>query len=202
VIESTTDSISGDTDSSCFDLSNIPFDILVLICSYLDLRSLVRLSSTCHYFRQHCLDSLQFQSLNLQPYWNGLNDVAINEFFQYHCQQTRYLSLSWSKSIQLSSFERLLNVTCKHLTQLNLSSCDYLNGAYLKSLVNNCPQLQILNLDSCTSLSNMDFVSLNTLRFIRALSVYRTRIDFRTLLPLIDRNCEHIEHINIGKHHQ
>ncbi|CAF4557613.1 unnamed protein product, partial [Didymodactylos carnosus] len=53
---------------SSLTLNNLPFDILFTICTYLDLRSLVRLSSTCRYLYDKCLHPLQFQTLNLQPY--------------------------------------------------------------------------------------------------------------------------------------
>ncbi|CAF2506958.1 unnamed protein product [Rotaria sp. Silwood2] len=99
--------------NSSMDLTKLPFDILFIICSYLDLRSLVRLSSTCHILHNQCLHPLQFQSLNLQPYWN-------------------------------------------------------------------------------------DFIPLKYLNHLRSLNIYRTKIDYRTLLPLIDNNKNHLENINLG----
>jgi hypothetical protein len=49
------------------------------------------------------------------------------------------------------------------------------------------------------SLNNLDFIPLKYLNHIRTLNVYRTKIDYRTLLPLIDNNKKYLENINLGK---
>ncbi|CAM4754364.1 unnamed protein product [Rotaria magnacalcarata] len=188
----------NEESSSSMDLSKLPFDILFIICSYLDLRSLIRLSSTCQTLHNQCLHPLQFQSLNLQPYWNGLTNFTIENFFLRHCTRTRYISLAWSKSLQCSSFNQLLNVCSNNLVQLNLACCQYLNGLYIKIIVNCCSNIEILNLENCISLSNVDFIPLKYLDRIRSLNVYRTKIDYRTLLPFIDNNKKYLEHINLG----
>ncbi|CAF5061980.1 unnamed protein product [Rotaria sp. Silwood1] len=180
-------------------LIKLPFDILFLICSYLDLYSLIQFSSTCHYLRQQCLHPLQFHSLNLQPYWNGITNETIENFFLKYCIQTQYLSLSWTKSIEYLSFYKLLNICSNKLIQLNLSCCQYLTGEYIKIIANYCFNLEILNLENCSHLINLDFIPLKNLHHIRSLNVYQTKIDYRTLLPLIDNNKEHLEHINLGK---
>ncbi|CAF2779984.1 unnamed protein product [Rotaria sp. Silwood2] len=180
------------------NLIKLPFDILFLICSYLDLHSLIQFSSTCRYLRQQCLHPLQFHSLNLQPYWNGITNDSIKNFFLDHCIQTQYLSLAWTKSIQYSSFNQLLNICSNKLVQLNLACCRYLTGEYIQTIVDYCPNIEILNLDNCSHLNNLDFIPLKNLHHIRTLNVYRTKIDYRTLLPLIDNNKEHLENINLG----
>jgi len=185
-----------------FDLTKLPFDILCLINSYLDLRSLVHLSMTCRYLREQSLHALQFRSLNLQPYWNRITDQSINAFFSRHCSQTRWLSLAWTQSIQFDSFKNLLTNCSQNLIQLELSCCQYLTKDSIQTIVDNCSNIQILNLESCYSLTNFDFIPLQHLSHLRSLNVYRTKIDFRTLLPLIYRNREHFEHINLGKKFQ
>jgi F-box/leucine-rich repeat protein 4 len=181
------------------NLLKLPFDLLFIICSHLDLRSLIQLSSTCRCLRELCLHPLQFQSLNLQPYWNGLTNDSIENFFVNYCIQTRYLSLAWTKSIQYSSFKQLLNRCSISLLQLNLACCQYLTGEYIEAIANFCPHVEILNFENCLDLSNLDFVPLKNLHHIRSLNVYRTNIDYRTLLPLIDNNKEHLKNINLGK---
>lgn len=180
-------------------LTQLPFDLLSIICSYLDLRSLVRLSSTCRSFHHQCRDPLQFQSLNLQPYWNGISNYSIEKFFAHRCHQTRHLSLAWTHAIQYSSFQQLVAGCSKDLVQLNLACCQYLTGQYIKIIVNTCPMIEILNLENCLSLTNLDFIPLKYLNHVRSLNVYRTKIDYRTLLPLIDNNRKHLEHINLGQ---
>lgn len=188
-----------DENLSRLSIVELPFDILSLICSYLDLRSLVRLSATCRLLHAECLHSSQFRSINLQPYWNGLSNFAIEQFFVRNCNQTQHLSLAWSRSIQYSSFSQLLNSTSTHLLQLNLSSCQYLTFNHISAIVEHCPKLEILSLDNCLSLNNFDFVPLKNLNCLRSLNVYRTKIDYRTLLPLIESNRETLEHLNLGK---
>ena len=180
------------------NLTKLPFDLLFLICSYLDLRSLIRFSSTCRFLREQCLHSLQFLSLDLQPYWNGITNKSIENFFIDHCTQTRYLSLAWTKSIEYSPFNQLLNTCSTNLVQLNLACCQYLNGEYITAIVTCCPKIEILNLQSCITLDRNDFTPLVNLHHIRSLNVYRTRIDYKTLLPLINNNKEHLEDINLG----
>ncbi|UJR27898.1 hypothetical protein I4U23_009160 [Adineta vaga] len=191
--EQQTEEINGS-----IDLTKLPFDVLFIICSYLDLRSLVHLSLTCRLLHTQCLHPLQFQSLNLQPYWNGITNYSIENFFRKYCSQTRYLSLAWTKSIQCSSFNQLLNICSINLIQLNLSCCQYLSGQYLKLIVNYCPNIEILNLENCISLNNLDFIPLKYFQHLRILNVYRTHIDYRTLLPLIENNKKSLENINLG----
>ncbi|CAF1487854.1 unnamed protein product [Adineta ricciae] len=185
-------------DQSSMDLTKLPFDILFQICSYLDLRSLARFASTSRYFQRQCLDSLQFKSLNLQPYWNTITNDSIECFFSNYCEQTWYLSLAWTRNIQLTSFTCLLNKCSRNLRQLNLACCQYLTKQYIEVVVDTCPNIEILNLDACGCLESDDFLPLTKLTHLRSLNVYRTAIDFRTLLPLINQNKEHLEHLNLG----
>jgi F-box/leucine-rich repeat protein 4 len=113
--------------------------------------------------------------------------------------QTRHLSLAWTKSLQCSSFNQLLNICSINLIQLNLACCQYLTGQFIKILVNYCPNIEILNLENCISLNNLDFIPLKYLNHIRILNVYRTKIDYRTLLPFIENNKKSLENINLGK---
>jgi F-box/leucine-rich repeat protein 4 len=188
------------TENDCSDnLTKLPFDLLFLICTYLDLPSLVRLSSTCRHLHEKCLHSLQFLSMDLQPYWNNINNASIENFFLNHCTQTRFLSLAWTQSINYSLFTELLTTCSNNLAQLNLGCCQYLDGKYIEAIVESCPKVEILNFESCIQLSSEDFIPLKNLMHLRSLNVYRTAIDYRTLLPLINNNQKHFESINIGK---
>jgi hypothetical protein len=74
-----------------------------------------------------------------------------------------------------------------------------MKGEYIEAIANYCPNIELLNLEHCICLTNLDFIPLKNLHHIRSLNVYRTRIDYRTLLPLIDNNKNHLENINLGK---
>ncbi|CAF1364141.1 unnamed protein product, partial [Didymodactylos carnosus] len=188
-----------ETNEECtsnLGLIRLPFDILFTICTYLDLRSLIRLSSTCRYLYDKCLHPLQFQALNLQPYWYGITNYSIDYFFSLKCTQTKYLSLAWTKSINLQSFTLLLNT--QKLIQLNLACCQYMNDEYIDIISKHCQQLEIINLENCYNLTSDDFIPLKNLKNLKSINFYRTKIDHRTLIPLVKNNYLHLEYVNLG----
>ena len=132
-------------------------------------------------------------------YWKSITNDAIDNFFLHHCIQTRYISLAWTKSIGYSPFNQLLNICSDNLVQLNLACCQYLKKEFIEAIADCCPNIEILNFENCYCLDGQDFMPLKNLHRIRSLNVYRTKIDYRTLLPLINNNKEHLENVNLGK---
>jgi hypothetical protein len=55
--------------TSCSHLTELPNEILGIIFSYLDLKTIFRLRSTCKFFYELCSDECLFKMLNLKPYW-------------------------------------------------------------------------------------------------------------------------------------
>jgi F-box/leucine-rich repeat protein 4 len=56
--------------TSCSNITELPNEILNLILSYLDLKAIFSLRSTCKAFYDVCSDDHLFKKLDLQPYWN------------------------------------------------------------------------------------------------------------------------------------
>ncbi|CAF4542861.1 unnamed protein product, partial [Didymodactylos carnosus] len=61
-----------------------------------------------------------------------------------------------------------------------------------------CQQLEIINLENCFSLISDDFIALKNLKNLKSINFYRTKIDHRTLIPLIKNNYLHLEYVNLG----
>lgn len=188
----------GENFSSTINFFDLPFDVVLRICSFLDLRSLIRFSSTCQTFRKFGSIEDSFFSVNLKTFWNRLTNESLDNFFVDRCRKTRFLSLSWSKNLKIDSFSRLVRSASENLTNLQLASCRFLNQDFLCSIVENCPNLEILNLENCSTLRDRDFLPLKNLSKIRAVNFYGTLIDFRTVLPLIDTNRRTLEFLNLG----
>jgi F-box/leucine-rich repeat protein 4 len=55
---------------SCSNIIDLPNEILCIVLSYFDLRTIFRLRSTCKTFYQLCSHSYLFNKLDLQPYWH------------------------------------------------------------------------------------------------------------------------------------
>jgi F-box/leucine-rich repeat protein 4 len=87
------------------NLANLPSDVLFAILSYLDLRSMFCLRSTCKKMYELFSEEQLFSKLDLQPYWNMVNDEFLNLLSQLTSNITM-LSLSWSKLISNEAFSR------------------------------------------------------------------------------------------------
>ena len=61
----------------CSNLCDLPHEILHMIITHLDLRSLFRLRSTCSLFYDMCSDSALFKRLVLKPYWHQVNELLV-----------------------------------------------------------------------------------------------------------------------------
>lgn len=75
-------------------LQNIPGEILLKIFSYLDLRSLFKVTQTCRKLHAIGTDPALYRELNFRPYWNVTNDSVLATISQ-RATQLRKLDLSW-----------------------------------------------------------------------------------------------------------
>ena len=55
---------------TCANIVDLPKEILCMILTYLDLRTIFRLRSTCQTFQELCTFGFLFNKLDLQPYWH------------------------------------------------------------------------------------------------------------------------------------
>lgn len=69
-------------------------EILLKICSYLDLVSLCRMSQSCRKFHQVASDPSLYTEINLMPYWDVVDASVLNTFRQ-RCRFLKKVDLSW-----------------------------------------------------------------------------------------------------------
>lgn len=55
---------------SCSNIVDLPNEILCMVLTYLDLKTVFRLKSTCQTFYDLCSLGFLFNKLDLQPYWH------------------------------------------------------------------------------------------------------------------------------------
>jgi hypothetical protein len=79
------------------NICELPDDVLnIIVENYLDLRSIFNLRSTCHRFYFLCSDPHLFRRVDLQPYWNLVNDGFV-EVLGCVSDEMEMLNLSWTK---------------------------------------------------------------------------------------------------------
>lgn len=54
----------------CSNITELPYELLGTIISYLDLKTIFTLRSTCKLFYDLCSDEYLFKKLDLHPYWH------------------------------------------------------------------------------------------------------------------------------------
>ena len=67
--------------TSCSNLVDLPNEILCMILSYLDLKTVSRLRSTCQTFYELCSLDFTYNKLDLQPYWNLVSSYLLFKKF-------------------------------------------------------------------------------------------------------------------------
>lgn len=63
---------------TCSNIVDLPKEILCLILSYLDLKAIFRLRSTCRTFYDACTFDYFYHKIDLQPYWHLVNNNLFN----------------------------------------------------------------------------------------------------------------------------
>ncbi|KAJ8313740.1 hypothetical protein KUTeg_008301 [Tegillarca granosa] len=151
-----------------FDL--LPYEVIQLILSYLDLPSLCRTAITCSLLHKHCYDSLQYKEVNLQPYWTQVNIHTLDN----------------------------LHSRCKYLQRLNLSWCDgtssVLQNQNFRRFLEACGKL---DLQSCRGVDSGGVNLLCKLQNLQWLNLYRTQVDKNSVIQLI-KVSKNLQHLNLG----
>lgn len=109
--------VPDDTDYAQFTLKNLPVccfvtqnslstdlikfiffqfqsEILLKICSFLDMTSLFRIAETCRKLHQVARDPSLYTEVNLKPYWH-LVDAPVLQTLSPRCRFLKKLDLSW-----------------------------------------------------------------------------------------------------------
>lgn len=187
---------------TCANIVDLPNEILCMILTYLDLKTLSRLRSTCQTFQELCSFEFLYSKLDLQPYWNLIDE----EFIEYLTQRTdkiAMLNLSWTKMDRIEPIESLFEISCQNLIVIQLNSCSFMTASLLKTLVKSCTQLTSLSLRSCTNIegardnSRDGFMEIKKLRKLKFLDLYRTMCGQAAICEILE-SCGLIEGLNLG----
>ena len=105
---------------ACNNIVDLPSEILCMVLTYLDLRTLFNLRSTCHTFYELCSLAFLYTKLDLQPFWHLLNGEFI-ELLPSLTDNITALNLSWLKVCNLDVHIQILhNTTIKIETIKNM----------------------------------------------------------------------------------
>ncbi|KAM7303011.1 hypothetical protein ISCGN_018519 [Ixodes scapularis] len=179
----------------------LPHELLAFIFSYLDLLSLCRLAATCKLFRRVCYDRIFYQSLDLQPYWEKVDDEAL-EALQGRSVMLEKLNLSWcgaNGSVTMEAFVRFMELRGEFLHCLCLSCCPFVDNECLKVIADECVNLKELDLRGCCNplLNRLGFLQISHLSKLTWLDLYRTEIEMFSLISIV-RSCSNLDHLCLG----
>lgn len=84
----------ADQESSEIKLTDLPYEVLFKILSYLDLRSLYWVAQVCQTLHQVATDSLLYTEVNLKPYWHLANSGLLQSLTKRGKLMKKF-DLSW-----------------------------------------------------------------------------------------------------------
>ncbi|XP_062518126.1 F-box/LRR-repeat protein 4-like isoform X2 [Corticium candelabrum] len=176
----------------------LPDELIQHIMSYLDLTSLGRAAQTCSLLFRHCYDPSLYSELDLQPYWNTIDDCTL-EGFQSRCSRLEKISLSWTGGcghLTEQAVVSFIKTSGSHLTCLRLACCQFIQEASIDAIASNCLALKELDLQSC--LLPADALSgLSQLSTLISLNLYRSKVNVPVMQSIIRANPG-LQHLNLG----
>lgn len=181
-------------------ISDIPFEVMFKIMSYLDLKSLYKCSQVCKGFRNLVFDPLLYVEVNLKFYWN-LADSSLVDSLTRRCRLIKKLDLSscgYFEAIKSSDFVTFIRANGKSLTNLRLNSSQFLNTSCLETISITCINLTELSIRNYMNVTqDRDFVSLSMLQKLEILDLSRSGIDSQSLLNILKSN-PNLQFLNIA----
>ncbi|XP_050540575.1 F-box/LRR-repeat protein 4 [Daktulosphaira vitifoliae] len=182
-----------------FDLiSQLPDETLMLIFSFLDLKSLRRCMAVCKRFNDICKDEFLYTEINLKPYWSSFSYLMLTSLEPY-CTRLTKLDLSWcgiTNGISSTEFNLFIKKCGNNFTNLRLDSCGFVKCTVLTAISLYCPNLKELSLRNCTSIE-FEFNCMLSFPKIERFDFYRTNITVKALESIL---CctPYLKHINLG----
>jgi F-box and leucine-rich repeat protein 4 len=181
-------------------ISDVPYEVLFNIMSFLDLKTLYKCSKVCKSFRQLVYDPLLYTEINLKIYWNHVNSSLIQSL-SHRCGLIKKLDLSscgYFETIKPNDFINFIQKNGKLLTHLRLNSSQFLNTSCLETISITCSNLSELSMKNYMNVTNdRDFVSLAMLSNLEVLDLSRSGIDIFPLLNILKNNPK-LQRLNIA----
>lgn len=191
---------------SCTDLSMaegqvnyfemLPYEIILHIFKFLDLKSLFRCAIVNQMFYQVTLDPTIYKALALKKYWMKVDNKTL-KFFQRRCTMLKKIDLSWCGNncmITEDFFQDFLRTSGTQLTHLSVGSCDFIRNVSLGAMAK-CPHLVDLRLNNCQP-SSWTFTLLSELQKLQSLDLCGTNICSDSLIKILKAN-PHLRHLII-----
>ncbi|XP_031627657.1 F-box/LRR-repeat protein 4 [Contarinia nasturtii] len=186
------------TEKDPYTLKNMPSEILLKICSYLDLLSLCRMSQTCRKFHQVARDPSLYTELNLMPFWDVVDASVINTFKQ-RCRFLKKIDLSWCglfNNLTSSDFNDFIRHCGKQVTHLRLNSVKFLSSNSLETVGMICDNLKELSLRNA-SISRVTGNPFGCFKNLERLDLFRVEIAEQQITLMLENN-PNLRHINLA----
>ncbi|CRK96470.1 CLUMA_CG010042, isoform A [Clunio marinus] len=186
-------------------ITDVPYEILCNVVSYLDLKSLYNCSQVCKYFRNLVFDPLLYTEINLKFYWH-LSTSSFMESLTQRSHLIKKLDLSscgYFDTIKPNDFIKFIQTNGKTLSHLRLNSSQFMNTTCIETISITCVNLIELSLRNYMNVTTeRDFVSLAMLHNLEVLDLSRSGIDTIALLNIIKSNLN-LKQLNIAfsSHH-
>uniref|UniRef100_A0A182STB9 F-box domain-containing protein n=1 Tax=Anopheles maculatus TaxID=74869 RepID=A0A182STB9_9DIPT len=131
-------------------ITDLPYEMIFKICSYLDLKSLRNLEKASPTFHSVVRDPRLYREVNMRPYWMDI-DAHLLAWLEARCAHIRKLDLSWCGlfgAITARDLQRLVPQHGHSLTHLRLNSVPFCDGTdFVLSSCPNVTELCLQNMD-------------------------------------------------------
>ncbi|XP_017852403.1 F-box/LRR-repeat protein 4 isoform X2 [Drosophila busckii] len=181
-------------------LTDLPFEILLKILSYLDLKSLFRIGQVSRTFYDISTHPLLYAELSLKYYWQVANSELLCTLAR-RTTMLRKLDLSWCGGfgqISPTEFKKFLTQRGDNLTHLRLNSCKILNASCIETVGIVCDNLIELTLRNCAiDQPLLNFSCLANLKNLERLDLFQTAFESELLLSMLEGNRK-LKHLNLA----
>uniref|UniRef100_A0A1A9UZP8 F-box domain-containing protein n=1 Tax=Glossina austeni TaxID=7395 RepID=A0A1A9UZP8_GLOAU len=182
-------------------LKNMPFEIMLKIFSYLDLKSLFRVGAVSRFLYDVSTHPLLYSELNLKPYWH-LASTELLSTLAKRATILKKLDMSWCgctvQTISPTEFKKFIQQRGDSLTHLRLNSTKFLNASCIDTLGIVCDNLKELSLRNCSpSPPLLNFSCLANLKNLERLDLFQTVIESDLLLTMLENNPK-LKHLNLA----
>ncbi|KAG5864732.1 hypothetical protein JTB14_034045 [Gonioctena quinquepunctata] len=175
--------------------SNLPYEVIIHIFQYLDLKSLSHCARVNKRWNEASADSFLYQSLSLKPYWHLVNCDSL-KYFMNKCKSLKKLDLSWCGN-DIQDFGQLvamfLGANSDSLTHLSLGNCKYMDYQLMSEL-SCCRELVDLRLKNVNSCFDPRYPSLDFLNKLVSLDLTSSDIQDGDLISILKGNPQ-LKHI-------
>ncbi|XP_018329735.1 F-box/LRR-repeat protein 4 isoform X2 [Agrilus planipennis] len=168
--------------------SSLPYEVLVHIFHYLDLRSLCRCSQVNQRFFEASVDASLYRELSLKRYWHKVDRNTLS-YLMARCKTLKKLDLSWCGNDNMISeeiFVEFLQKCGSYLTHLSLGNCDFVKMTSLEQ-IGKCQEITDLRLRNAQCCS-WRYNALANLKKLTALDLYSSNIVDDLLIDILKSN--------------